>query len=94
MAGLNRCRFLLLSAFLIVLQIAPAAVAATSKRVDVTWLYPDPSDSPIYNAVDILNATWTSNFTSNPFLLMWCQSSGSNAWESSESDTVSVIVQI
>ena len=37
-----------------------------------TWIYPDPDSTAVFNYVDVVNTTWTSNLT-NPYLILWCQ---------------------
>ena len=35
------------------------------------WLYPDVHTIPTYNFLDMVNASWTSNFV-DPYLLLLC----------------------
>lgn len=46
------------------------------------WLYPDPKTSPTYNKIDILNASWTTDYD-QPQLVLWCTSDGTKTWDHS-----------
>ena len=47
------------------LPIAPAVA-------ENTWIYPNPNSTAVFNYVDVVNTTWTSDFI-NPYLILWCQ---------------------
>ena len=49
-----------------------SAILPAPPSTDDKWLYPDVNTSPTYNYLDVVNASWTSNFVA-PHLLLRCQ---------------------
>lgn len=58
--------------------IAPLTNAAAPQHVTWQWplvdVGPGAADAHSYNAVDIVNASWTSNLDFQPNLVVWCAS--------------------
>ena len=77
-AGPNRPPFdyrspcIAISAVLVATFARTSATLATSPSPVDQWLYPDVNTLPTYNYLDIVNASWTSNFIA-PYLLLNCR---------------------
>ena len=62
------------SALLLALLLAETCAASLPPPPSPAdkWLYPDVNTLPTFNYLDIVNASWTSNFVA-PYLLLRCQ---------------------
>ena len=69
--------------FFALLSHISIAAAESSNNESVVWNWPEVDVGPkatdvvhTYNALDTVNASWTSNLDFNPFLVVWCETPG------------------
>lgn len=59
---------------LLLATILPSISAEASER----WIFPSVDSNPIYNYLDIVNASWTSTYNP-PTLILWCHNATAGA---------------
>ena len=62
----------------ILLYILLFVFSAACTNAQGAWYYPDPNTVPIFNNVDVVNASWSVPATSSEsaFLWLWCTPNG------------------